>query len=92
MFTNAHTVDLPVPVYQNERVRVNGKITAYHVSRRNTVKLTGIRMTANTRIKVYYQPSIFDYCAMIISLITWLGGAGLLVIKKISWHKKNRIV
>lgn len=92
VFTNAHTVDLPVPVYQNERVRVNGKITAYHVSRRNTVKLTGIRMTANTRIKVYYQPSIFDYCAMIISLITWLGGASLLVIKKISWHKKNRIV
>lgn len=92
VFTNARTVDLPVPVYQNERVRVNGKITPYQVSRRNTVKLTGTRMTANTRIKVYYQPSIFDYCAMIISLITWLGGAGLLVIKKISWHKKNRIV
>ena len=82
-FNKIHKLSLPVPVYTNEKVKLNNRSINFNISKQHTIQLSNVNLTKNSQIKVYYRMSMFDKLGIILSLLTWIIGICWLIKHKL---------
>lgn len=82
-FNKIHKLSLPVPVYANEKVKLNNKSINFNISKQHTIQLSNVNLTKNSQIKIYYRMSMFDKLGIILSLLTWIIGICWLIKHKL---------